>query len=69
MYRKQLEKTVVDQVLAEMNFNEHARAEEEPPQRLVELANRLHAKIESKTTIETEPQPEDSRRFNHESLE
>jgi 16S rRNA (adenine1518-N6/adenine1519-N6)-dimethyltransferase len=47
MYRKQLEKTVVDQVLAEMNFNEHARAEEEPPQRLVELANRLHAKIES----------------------
>jgi 16S rRNA (adenine1518-N6/adenine1519-N6)-dimethyltransferase len=46
MYRKQLEKTEVDQILTEMNFSEQARAEEEPPARLVELANRLHARIE-----------------------
>ncbi len=45
MYRKQLEKVEVDRILAEMNFSETARAEEEPPARLVELANRLHAKM------------------------
>lgn len=47
MYRKQLEKADVDEILAEMNFSENARAEEEPPERLVELSNRIHAKIES----------------------
>ena len=50
MYRKQLDKAEIDQSLAEMNFKEQARAEEEPPERLVELANRIHAKIESLTT-------------------
>ena len=49
MYRKQLEKAEVDQILAEMKFKEQARAEVEPPERLVELANRIHAKIESET--------------------
>src|SRR5688500_3854038 len=43
MYRKQLDKAEVDEILAEMNFGETARAEEEPPDRLVELANRIHA--------------------------
>ncbi len=47
MYRKQLEKSEVDEILADMKFQEHARAEEEPPARLVELSNRLYAKIES----------------------
>ena len=46
MYRKQLEKSDVDETLAEMKFREQARAEEEPPERLVELANRIHGKIE-----------------------
>lgn len=50
MYRKQLSKADIDETLAEMEFREQARAEEEPPKRLVELANRLHAKIESTTT-------------------
>ncbi len=47
MYRKQLDKAEVDGILAGMNFKEQARAEEEPPERLVELANRIYAKIES----------------------
>ena len=46
MYRKQLDKSEIDEILTGMNFKEQARAEEEPPERLVELANRIHAKIE-----------------------
>lgn len=50
MYRKQLEKTQIDEILAELDFKEQARAEEEPPQRLVELANRIYANIENTQT-------------------
>lgn len=46
MYRKQLAKPEVDEILTDLDFKEQARAEEEPPARLVELANRIHAKIE-----------------------
>lgn len=45
MYRKQLSKAEMDEILAEMKFGETARAEEEPPERLVELSNRIHARI------------------------
>jgi 16S rRNA (adenine1518-N6/adenine1519-N6)-dimethyltransferase len=47
MYRKQLSKAEMDEILAEMKFAENARAEEEPPERLVELANRVFATIQS----------------------
>lgn len=42
MYRKQIEKPVVDEILAEMNFQEGARAEQQSVDRLVALANRFY---------------------------
>lgn len=47
MYRKQLEKSAVDEILTEMNFDENTRAEELEPETLVELSNRLNKRIET----------------------
>lgn len=48
MYRKDLSKPDVDAILAELDLVGELRAEELEPDRLVELANRLFAAIESK---------------------
>ncbi|MBM82856.1 MAG: ribosomal RNA small subunit methyltransferase A [Planctomycetaceae bacterium] len=48
MYRKQLAKDDVDDVLAEVKIKEGARAEELAVPVLVELANKIHERIESK---------------------
>lgn len=45
MYRKQMAKTEIDDVLSSMDFSETARAEELPVETHVDLANRLHARI------------------------
>lgn len=45
MYRKQMAKTEIDELLASMELGENARAEELPVETHVDLANRLHARI------------------------
>ncbi len=47
MYRKQIDKAVVDAILAELEFGPKARAEELQPYELLKLANRLHAAIQA----------------------
>lgn len=46
MYRKQLEKSAVDEILAAMAFDETTRAEQLQPDELVELSNRIARRIE-----------------------
>lgn len=46
MYRKQIDKPMVDAILDELGHASTARAEELPPYALVKLANRFHAEIE-----------------------
>lgn len=53
MYRKELEKSQVDQLLEELALTPQTRAEELPPPRLVELANRLYE------TMHTQKPPQD----------
>jgi 16S rRNA (adenine1518-N6/adenine1519-N6)-dimethyltransferase len=50
MYRKQLSKGEIDQLLAAMSLDETARAEELPASVHVELANRLHAAVQERVT-------------------
>ena len=52
MYRKQIEKSVIDQILSDMNFKESARAEEQTPDRLVALASRVRKAVETGELIE-----------------
>ncbi|MBR9802148.1 ribosomal RNA small subunit methyltransferase A [bacterium] len=49
MYRKELSKPLVDEVLAAMELGPNTRAEELPPPQLVELSNRLLQAVEDKT--------------------
>lgn len=53
MYRKQLSKIEVDDILTQLKFKENTRAEEVQPRALVELSNALYAAIETKKIIET----------------
>ena len=56
MYRKQLSKGEIDQLLAAMSLNETVRAEELPPPVHVELANRLYAAIQERAgAVRSEP--------------
>lgn len=52
MYRKQIEKSVVDGILADMNFREGARAEEQTVDRLVALSNRIQKVVETSKLID-----------------
>ena len=45
MYRKQLGKTEIDELLSSMGFEDNARAEELPVETHVDLANQLHTRI------------------------
>ncbi|MCG6155482.1 16S rRNA (adenine(1518)-N(6)/adenine(1519)-N(6))-dimethyltransferase RsmA [Rubinisphaera margarita] len=54
MYRKQIDKQVIDDIMTEMELGEKTRAEELQPQTLVELSNRVYHRInESETASET----------------
>ena len=48
MYRKQLEKSDIDEIIAELKIKPEARAEELGVSVLVELANRLYERIEQR---------------------
>ena len=52
MYRKQIDKAVVDDILMDMKFDESARAEAQPVDRLVALSNRIQRAIGKSRTIE-----------------
>lgn len=43
MYRKQISREAIDELLVQMGFSENTRAETLPPEVHVELSNRLHA--------------------------
>jgi 16S rRNA (adenine1518-N6/adenine1519-N6)-dimethyltransferase len=47
MYRKQIDKSQIDAILAELDFGPKTRAETLEPYQLVQLGNRLHATIEA----------------------
>ena len=49
MYRKQVDKPVLDAILEEMKIEPSARAEELPPKTLVELSNQIQQKIAEST--------------------
>ncbi len=54
MYRKQIDKQVIDDIMADMQLGEKTRAEELPPRTLVDLSNRIYHRInESETASET----------------
>jgi len=54
MYRKQIDKQVIDAIMADMQLGEKTRAEELPPRTLVDLSNRIYHRInESETASET----------------
>ena len=55
MYRKELAKEDVDTLQAEMKFNENTRAEALEPAVLVDLANRLHARLASHSAADDAP--------------
>ena len=55
MYRKQLEKSQIDQLMTDCGLKEDARAEQLRPEKLVEFANRLYGAIEAPAVTPDNP--------------